>query len=647
MPVQPPQSYPPQSNLYSAVDRVLLNRPDCAHQPGTKCNCATYKPTIDTLSACQSPSSRAKREISFEDYALNSAAAHGMNQFYDRTKPLEHMLMDAEAANAIFHNGRKQRKHQQKPAASVVDERRMRLKKFFQSLISLPTKSDVMVSKSNVSKRAPLPYAMRPNDDQRSVQGINKSVLPSMRERWAKIFAATRPVGKFADQRIKRDVVLEMLSKQDAIGQSYSEHSNPLAAQKRIRKQCPTCGSLRHVQCNGRPQPHQSQRPLSAASRPIYVEYVQGEPVPYAAQSNAHQLSAQEPQQPQEATHHNQQRYVFDQMGHRYVEHNGKLRLVEPQPIVINEAEHDVGSAQYQPPTQYTDVLEDILDHNQAIIKGINLKDGHMVTDPVDLTVDTLNFLHEFTDHQRSSNPQEAPATLPSPSAYQTRPPPPVPQYNDQQQQYHQQQPQQQPPPPYPGQLSKRSFAITPLLQDQQDGSVLVKISPRKHKKYLPATSGEHKKATYRVFKSSNGSSGAAKNRRLQKSERIEAKTKFARPAKNTDADQSFEIVNVDANGRPTNAVAASEEDLAVLRYIYESQTKRRKQEVDAVAANIASRGSVAAAPSASVRQGMPPTPHGGSVAKKPIASRESKMASSSDGSPSSSGPEIAEFGSR
>lgn len=505
--------------------------------------------------------------------------------------------MDSEAADAIFNNAHKKTA---KPKPNM-NENRLRLKKFFEALM-LPKAE---VSKNSViSKRTPSPYPMRPMDDEAVHM---KSILPALRQRWAQIFAAKGPgSNQFADQRRKRDVVWEMMAKE---GDENEKGSDPLAAQKRVRKQCPTCGSTRHSHCEGRQQQQPQQRPVQMPSpRPIYVEFVKGEPVPYAASPNGqHDATEGPPQTPQP------DRYVFDQMGHRYLERNGNLRLVAPQPIVINENEN-VGSPRYQPTSQYTEVLEDILDHNQAIIKEINLNDGHLVSDPVDLTVDSLNFLHEITD-QRNRNAEESPLPPPTPPP----PPPPMyaprappPQYYPPVQPYH----QQPYPPPYPGPMNKRSFAITPLLQDQQDGSVLVKISPRKHKKFDPANAPETKKYPSRSFKSGDtGSSTGIRHQPISTEGPPLASNKHEmRVTKLKQDDQSFEIVTLDSSGRPIGNDGATDEDLAVLRYIYESQTNRRKMQdearASAAAENVSGQGPTSNSAPAKVHHG-PPTASG------------------------------------
>lgn len=476
-------------------------------------------------------------------------ANHGMNQFYDRTKPaLEHSLLDKEAADAIFN-----RDKQWKPKEQVPEKRIPKIKEFFEAL--KPPKP-FHNAESQLSKHNAPPFRMHSagdNEKHRNKMGI----FPALRERWSQLLSQKPLFGGLDEHRRKRDVVRELMAKKE------DADSKRLDTLERHRKHCPTCGCSVCGMCRGKAPPSVAQYPQELV-RPPYVEYVRGERVPYPSQMvqqgrmppSQQMLQEPSPQPP---------RYVFDQMGHRYLERNGNLQLVPPQEIVINEEEY-LGVIQAQP-QPYNYLLEDIINQNRKVIKDTNLEGGHLASNPLEVAIDAIEFVHDFTQPQKSSHSQEF--ELPPLDYQPPQMPPqmvqlPAPTCNV--------QPQFVMPPPnsmrhqYPNQMAKRSFSLTPVLKGKQDGSVLVKISPK--------TSLRKQKPIHDdILYSSNDVISGSYNQNLL----LEDGPVQEISAKEASENKPFEIVTI--NNNSPASLDATDEDYEVLRYIYESHTKRKLQE--------------------------------------------------------------------
>lgn len=132
-------------------------------------------------------------------------------------------------------------------------------------------------------------------------------------------------------------------------------------------KKCNKCGT--HLTddslCQSCGTTHQSQ----------YFEYVNGEPVSYRPKITEKRSSdSTDP------------RYVFDRYGHRYLEHNGHLRLMAPE----SYRDEIVGS-----PPNYSG-LHDILDQNRGIMYDLNRNGPRMIPRPSEYIQDTIRYIHEL-----------------------------------------------------------------------------------------------------------------------------------------------------------------------------------------------------------------------------------------------------------
>lgn len=106
-----------------------------------------------------------------------------------------------------------------------------------------------------------------------------------------------------------------------------------------------------------------------------YFEYVNGEPVSYKPKTTEKRSS--------EST---DPRYVFDRYGHRYLEHNGNLRLMAPE----SHRDEFVGS----PPNYFG--LRDVLDQNRDVMYDLNRNGPRMIPRPSEYIQDTIRYIHEL-----------------------------------------------------------------------------------------------------------------------------------------------------------------------------------------------------------------------------------------------------------
>lgn len=154
----------------------------------------------------------------------------------------------------------------------------------------------------------------------------------------------------------------------------------------RVRKHCPNRCVYPCSVCGGgtvmAPPP---LRPLI----PQYIEFVNGQASAFSPISGRAAAAAVPPLAPSP-------RYIFDRLGHRYLEHEGNLKLLAPPHI---DAGPIIGSAYdggYRPVN--FNQLENILDHNSEFIDATNQADpGHLLQDPVELVMDALSFINDIT----------------------------------------------------------------------------------------------------------------------------------------------------------------------------------------------------------------------------------------------------------
>lgn len=118
--------------------------------------------------------------------------------------------------------------------------------------------------------------------------------------------------------------------------------------------------------------------------QPQYIQYIEGRQVPFypgAVQENQEQttLSGVE-----------ETRFIFDRYGHKYLENNGKLRLVRNQPDYAGLAS----------------ILND--KENEKVMKQINQNPGRLVEQPVDMVTDLSQLVRDLARYPRKAAASDA-----------------------------------------------------------------------------------------------------------------------------------------------------------------------------------------------------------------------------------------------
>lgn len=136
--------------------------------------------------------------------------------------------------------------------------------------------------------------------------------------------------------------------------------------------------------------------------QPQYVEFIEGKQVPFYP-------GAVQPENQQSMTNGPTTRYIFDRYGHKYLENNGKLRLVRSQPDYAT--------------------LAGIYQQNRDIIEQLNQSPGRLMAQPVDVVADLTKMVREMSREPRhssnleSKNQEKRSTTADSPrSMYQVLP---------------------------------------------------------------------------------------------------------------------------------------------------------------------------------------------------------------------------------
>lgn len=326
---------------------------------------------------------------------------------------------------------------------------------------------------------------------------------------------------------------------------------------ERKRKHCPTCKTETYPCPTCPKKPIESKLPQSSQSQ--YYEVVDGNKVAYTPDGRS--LEEDIPVAP---------RYVFDRFGHRYCENNGKLKLVGPHNSEIEETAPLLGTGYHGPspigpsPPNFN-VLQNILHNNQEIIDSTNGDNpSQLIEHPVNLALDTLEFIKEIAN---KNSGKEYPSNMDysmtygdsEKSAY-------GPMYDYESvgglAAVHQQ-------PPNIGQRIQRSFDIIPLLQDTDDGSVLVKIKP------LPTPTRVNKQVVTRPFIPRAKYDLTMPNESTVKDDKITNGNKTAKHGVDT-----YEVLTL-ANDTPLfDERTSSDEDFV---FVYKTQTPNRKESVDKI----------------------------------------------------------------
>lgn len=139
------------------------------------------------------------------------------------------------------------------------------------------------------------------------------------------------------------------------------------------------------------------------AYQPQYVEFIEGKQVPfYLGAAQTEYNDEHQPMTDGPAT-----RFIFDRYGHKYLENNGKLRLVRNQP---NYAE-----------------LADIMNQNRESLRQLNQSPGRLMPQPIHVAADLTKLVRDMAREPRqlddaASKNQEKRSTAGPRSMYQGMP---------------------------------------------------------------------------------------------------------------------------------------------------------------------------------------------------------------------------------
>lgn len=303
----------------------------------------------------------------------------------------------------------------------------------------------------------------------------------------------------------------------------------------------------KHISSGSTAQPNAPHQ-LPQTGQSQYYELVDGKSVSYVPDGRSLE----------EDVAYGAPRYVFDRFGHRYSEQNGKLKLIGPNRFENSDAPPPLLGSGYHGPSPIEpynfNVLENILNNNQEVIDSTNSDDpNHMIEHPIDLTLDTLEFIKELSN--KNSGKKYANSNMDYSTSYDES--------RDFKNYYESVGESQH---PIGKSRPQRSFDIIPLVKDKQDGSVLVKIAPSRLKEknnkkysgpYLP-------KGKYN----------------LSVRPTIISTSKINKP-NNHDGVKTYEVITLENDSPVFNGKNSSDEDFEILRYVYESQNPTRKANID------------------------------------------------------------------
>lgn len=197
----------------------------------------------------------------------------------------------------------------------------------------------------------------------------------NMKNKFDQLFSKPITINDIADNEHfihKRSVEPELFKAEDINGNK-----------DRVRKHCPNRCVYPCTVCGGGIM----APPQLQAFPPQYIEFVNGQAsafLPIGGRAAVVSPSTPSP------------RYIFDRFGHRYLEHEGSLKLLAPSradngPIIGSAYDGGYRQGNFNP-------LENILNQNSEFIDSTNQGDPeHLIQDPIELVLDTLSFISDIT----------------------------------------------------------------------------------------------------------------------------------------------------------------------------------------------------------------------------------------------------------
>lgn len=492
---------------------------------------------------------RRRRSLSVEDYALANS-----DQFYDRTRPLRQLLQDDDDTNgadsdtdALFSgnaNGGR---------PNAAQSLRLQIRQFFDTLRQQREAAEQQQRRQQQMQSVllqPLPPVQLANDSPRQTAA-------AMTEKWLDMLTQRNVIPK---DRMRLRRKRHNITPED----SDQFHGGVQASVERPRKHCPSCrqedpcsicgGALQSSAADRDDESGETlqtaesaQAPMQlppTARQPMYVEYVPGgQQVPY-------QLGQQRDEQQQQQQ---KPRFVFDRLGHRYVESDGRLRLMVEQPPQEQQQQQQPSDfvASAQPSDGDLRILADILNRNRGIIEASNIEGGHMIAPPIQLVQNAYHFMQELGDRD---------ATQPQNYDYRIE----------------QQRSAGGGDELQTGASERRSYRVVPLLQDKRDGSVLVKIAPRKSMNEIESAADARVATPSRPRRIK---SRAGHRPKASVAVRNGDGNSFASLETSQDNGSGYNIVSL--NGDSAQRLDANSQEFEILRLLYDEQTDDQRPQSD------------------------------------------------------------------
>lgn len=563
--------------LFTHVDRVALQQPDCNHGASCTCKHAPHLCPVH-VSAAAAPASSCTCQ-----YQPNACPLHSLDSGeenadvlrFDMTKPDVNIRHKRDLKETL-----ESMKTKRQINFSEISDR------LNDKILELHSKKEELINKikQKRSQRSRMDLTDLANKAdlarQNFLDGVRANFDGLNRSRRETEQAKPVADAQTAEQKQVRNEeiicpTIESLKKSGKMSQNPDvlqylpevQHSGADVA--RSRKHCDECEKMLNMNpcrlCNGASKsyhPAQSQ----------YYEYVEGQPVSYIPGIEQHHVPM-EHARGQEHVADPQIRYVYDRYGHKYLESNGNLRLVTPRGQ--HYMEENLARDPYVGVPNLS-ALNRILHHNREFI-DLNNNHGRMIDEPVVVIRDGLKFIR---DMMHKPNPvRESPSLAEIESdedvghAREFRPKKDV---------------------------NKQMYQVVPIMTDDKDGSLLVKIYPaqkraqRENRMPINTESGrrddkenelvvENKQLkTAPVIASNANGDGDVPQLQTKPDEtkpmRNHVSAQTAASSKN-DNKKKYEILTID--GKFESPEDLNEEVDNILRFIYDANERREVQNND------------------------------------------------------------------
>lgn len=551
--------------LYTQVDRVALPKPNCGAPNGCTCH---YNPSICAVHSVLDSGEDNAHAIRFEvnsnapvirtrrglKDALDGLKSKRQITLTDLNERLNEKIVEFSSKKDEIINKIKE-KRSQRPIATWADNARQEFIRNVRANFDGLTRSRRDADKTVESQAAG------------SALNGQTAEAKSQQVRKHNFFCPTIESLKGSQTMRQRPEALQFMPEIE------QQPSNA-----RTRKHCQECGSVSNEAicraCNSEKNYHPAQ------SR--YYEYIEGQPISYIPGLQQQQEQPQVGQQKHQSDNDRavpQARYIYDRYGHRYMESkNGNLKLM-PTVQLQTEPAQSQSDALVGAPNMAA--LNRILAHNQEFIHATNSNEpGQLIDRPIVVVRDGIRFIQDILHNpnplradpngRSDGNDDDSDESIVGSTAHDLR---------------------------WKKDVNKDMFRIVPVMANDNDGSLLVKIYPKqKNEKVEKSVKDRLANDEYVTV---NRAVNHAKSMQSQDHESVNAEnvsetqtigtktvrkmpqaTKTSTTMTNDDKNskQKYEILTIDGNFTP---VDTNEEVDHILKFIYDEQEKQIDNEIE------------------------------------------------------------------